>query len=136
MTSPGATPASLTVDRDGDWIVGTIRGSADVATATGFFPVFSVAARKRGIRAGLLDVTDLRVTFREFDRYFFGSMASQVWPPLPLAVLGREPVIDPSRFGELVARNRGMNVRAFTDRAEALRWLEGVAPKNGATPSW
>jgi len=27
-------------------------------------------------------------------------------------------------------------VRAFTDRAEALRWLEGVAPKNGATPSW
>jgi hypothetical protein len=38
-------------------------------------------------------------------------------------VLGDEPIIHPDRFGELVARNRGAEARAFTAESEAL---EGV----------
>jgi len=40
-----------------------------------------------------------------------------------LAVLGNEPMIHPERFGELVARNRGADARAFTDETLALAWL-------------
>jgi hypothetical protein len=42
-------------------------------------------------------------------------------------VLGREPMIHPDRFGELVARNRGADARVFTDEAVARDWVQGRA---------
>jgi hypothetical protein len=33
------------------------------------------------------------------------------------------PVLDPNRFGEIVAVNRGMNVKAFDNIEDALGWL-------------
>jgi len=39
------------------------------------------------------------------------------------------PMRDPKRFGETVARNRGMRVTTFGDLNTALEWLE-VAPAN------
>ncbi len=35
----------------------------------------------------------------------------------------KEPVLDPQRFGETVALNRGMNVRTFDNLEDALAWL-------------
>ena len=40
-----------------------------------------------------------------------------------IAVCGREPLIDPQRFGETVAVNRGVNAKASTDVNEAVAWL-------------
>ncbi len=42
---------------------------------------------------------------------------------LRIALLGYAPVIDPGRLGETVARNRGLQVRATSDEAEAFAWL-------------
>jgi hypothetical protein len=42
---------------------------------------------------------------------------------VPFAIVGMEPLIEPERLGEIVARNRGMNVRAFTDYEAARTWL-------------
>jgi hypothetical protein len=36
----------------------------------------------------------------------------------------KEPVLDPEKFGETVAVNRGMCVKAFDNPEEALAWLE------------
>lgn len=47
-----------------------------------------------------------------------------------LAILGDEPIIDPNRFGEIVATNRGANVKVFTDEQLALDWLL-ARPKSG-----
>ena len=38
-----------------------------------------------------------------------------------------EPMLDPERFGETVAVNRGMRVRAFDNLEAARAWLE-LAP--------
>lgn len=38
----------------------------------------------------------------------------------------REPMLDPARFGETVALNRGMYVKAFDDLEDALAWLRGT----------
>lgn len=38
-------------------------------------------------------------------------------------VTGREPMVHPQRFGEIVATNRGGLIRVFTDQALALNWL-------------
>lgn len=41
----------------------------------------------------------------------------------------QEPVLDPQRFGEIVAINRGMRVKAFDNLEDAVGWLK-LAPAN------
>jgi hypothetical protein len=63
------------------------------------------------------------------ERFDFGVRIAKHYresdPRIRLAVLGTEPMIHPERFGELVARNRGADARAFTDETMALDWLVG-----------
>src|SRR5262245_9201179 len=40
-----------------------------------------------------------------------------------LAVLARPDLLDQQRFAEMVARNRGINIRVFTSMDEAASWL-------------
>ena len=40
-----------------------------------------------------------------------------------VAICGYEPLVDPNRFGELVAVNRGVNLKVMTHRGEAVAWL-------------
>ena len=72
------------------------------------------------------------------ERFYYGEFAAQaVWdaaergvsPATRFAYVLKEPVLDPGRFGETVAVNRGMAVRAFDNPGEALQWL-GTATAN------
>jgi hypothetical protein len=58
------------------------------------------------------------------DRYFLGEKA-QVFArhAIKVVTLARSEQLDPQRFGELVARNRGVNVRVFSDVRAALEWV-------------
>lgn len=62
-----------------------------------------------------------------FDRFDFGvhiaALHFEQRPRVRLALLGHEPMIHPERFGEIVARNRGADTRAFIDEQAALTWL-------------
>lgn len=40
------------------------------------------------------------------------------------AYVGMPPLIDPQKFGETVAVNRGVKIKVFTNIEDALRWLE------------
>jgi hypothetical protein len=40
-----------------------------------------------------------------------------------IAFVAKVPPLDPERFGETVARNRGVNAKATTDIDEAIMWL-------------
>ena len=67
------------------------------------------------------------------ERFFYGEFAAQTverfvveqgaFPAPRFAYVLREPMLDPERFGETVAVNRGMDVKAFDNPDEALRWL-------------
>lgn len=46
-------------------------------------------------------------------------------PRIRVALLGREPLIHPERFGEIVATRHGAVARTFTDEDLALGWLLG-----------
>jgi hypothetical protein len=52
----------------------------------------------------------------------YAAESGNRWPQL--AYVLEEPVLDPNRFGEKVARNRGMNMRVFDNLEEAFTWLE------------
>jgi hypothetical protein len=59
-----------------------------------------------------------------FERYKMGMAAASLAGGVGrMATLARPDQIDPQRFGETVARNRGMNVRIFEDEKAALSWL-------------
>ena len=54
-----------------------------------------------------------------------------------IAALARPELLDHQLFGQMVARNRGLNVRTFTVLEEATRWLLGDDPpsKSSGRPS-
>ena len=51
------------------------------------------------------------------------EMQQRQVPRIRLAVIGNEPLVHPQRFAEVVATNRGANVRVFTDEPQAIGWL-------------
>ncbi len=74
----------------------------------------------------------------DMDRFLYGKFAAQsvksfadrgVSPGTLFAYVLEEPVLDARRFGETVATNRGMYVKAFDNLEDAFGWL-GVPPPN------
>lgn len=72
------------------------------------------------------------------ERFYYGKFAADavlqfkdrgVSPATQFAYVLKEPVLDPQRFGETVAVNRGMLVKTFDNLEDALGWL-GIAPAN------
>jgi hypothetical protein len=66
-------------------------------------------------------------------RFYYGNFAAravaryaaETGRPAPqFAFVLEEPVLDPNRFGEKVARNRGMNIRVFDNLEAAFNWLQ------------
>jgi hypothetical protein len=72
------------------------------------------------------------------ERFYFSSFAADmviqyyargVLVGTPFAFVLTEPVLDPNRFGETVALNRGMNVKVFHTPEQAFHWL-GIPTAN------
>jgi hypothetical protein len=61
------------------------------------------------------------------ERFNLGEYAAELcWQfgkPIRIALAAKIPIVDPKRFGETVARNRGANGKVFTDLEEAKDWL-------------
>jgi len=58
------------------------------------------------------------------ERYEFGRYGAQISRDLDrVSVLGHADQIDTEQFATMVARNRGLKVRAFTDPKAAVAWL-------------
>ena len=81
----------------------------------------------------LFDGRDLAGEPTIIERFYYGEFAADaVMRPgeyrAPLknpqfAYVLSPPILDPSRVGETVAANRGMNVRAFDNMVDAVAWL-------------
>jgi hypothetical protein len=83
-------------------------------------------------RKVLLDGRELIGNPEVMERFYYGEFAAKsvseyskrgVSSATAFAYVLREPVLDPDRFGETVALNRGMNVKTFKTLPEALQWL-------------
>ena len=74
---------------------------------------------------------------KTMERFYYGEFAARTaarfGKDTQFAYVLRPPVLDPERFGETVAVNRGMKVKTFESLTEALQWL-GTAPANQPVP--
>jgi hypothetical protein len=76
-------------------------------------------------------ITGKPATMERFYFCEFAAAASQSKTPgIRFAYVLKEPVLDPDKFGETVAVNRGMLVKAFDNPEEALAWLEKPSDHN------
>lgn len=85
-------------------------------------------AASSGVSAVLVDICDVEGMPSTAERFEMGEAFAELQlgkeTIVAIAVVGREPMIDPQRFGETVALNRCAVGKVFTDMVEAVSWLE------------
>jgi hypothetical protein len=101
-----------------------------------FLEMIDAVARQKTVKI-LFDGRELKGDPTTIQRFLYGEfvahtvvkglIAREVHYAPQFAYLLQEPVLDPQRFGETVAINRGMWVQAFDHLEDALGWLE-LAP--------
>lgn len=88
----------------------------------------------------LVDVRQIKGSPTTLERYLYATFVADnvirkdngVWLAPRLVYLGQIPLIDPLRFGETVARNRGVDIKVYETREikDALAWLGVAAPSS------
>ncbi len=81
----------------------------------------------RGV-AGLIPSLERFHLFETFAFRYFDLKNLGKFPYARFAILGVYPIIDPGKFDETVAVNRGMTLKVTNDPAEALEWLSVASP--------
>jgi hypothetical protein len=79
-----------------------------------------------------VDVCHVQGKITMLERFYFGEFAALEairfkglgLNKIAIAFYGIEPIIDPGRFGEIVARNRGLNLKVSTEFEEAIQFLQ------------
>lgn len=110
-----------------DWLLARFMGTGDVEQLTGHYPKIAnecVAAKAKRL---LVDFTQVQLPVSTLDRFDMGQRAV-IFAELgiKIAAVATKDQIDPERFGELVAKNRGVNIRAFIDMRAAEEWLMAI----------
>ena len=100
-----------------------------------FREILEAVARHRVERV-LFDGRKLTGNPTTLERFYYGAFVAKsvarlsdrgVSPATQFAYVLTEPILDRRRFGETVAANRGMFVKAFDNLEDALGWLR-IAP--------
>jgi hypothetical protein len=85
-----------------------------------------VYCRENGIRRLLIDTTKLTgfAAPGTAERFSMGErLARDARAAVKVAMVAKAELLDPSRFGVIVARNRGFFTKAFSSEPEAWKWL-------------
>ena len=126
----------LQMQVEGDVLKVVATGRFSLGEAKRIFVEMLDAVAAHGAAKVHLDGREIVGNPRTIERFLYGEYAALtvadygkrgVAPSTPFAYVLRSPVLDPERFGETVAVNRGMNIRVFGDFEQSLRWL-GIAP--------
>jgi hypothetical protein len=122
-----------------EWLHVVITGEFSLEEAKRTFLEMLDAVAQHKTAKLLLDGRELQGEPTTIQRFLYGEFAAYAVARyrrehglshiLQCAYVLHEPVLDPQRFGETVAVNRGMWVKAFDNPEDALVWL-GVAPVN------
>jgi hypothetical protein len=128
---PNPTSLSEQFEGHADHACATLAGNVTLEQAADAVERVLVAARDKKIKRLLVDAT--RVTGFPSPtlaaRYFIvRRWATAVGADVELAMVLEQHILDPDRFGVMVAANMGMRADAFSSPVEALEWLRSGRP--------
>ena len=87
-------------------------------------PHIAEAMAETGCHKVLVDFTTAEGPVSLMERLEMAEVLAATTPrTMKLAAVVTRQQLDPQRFGETIARNKGVNMRVFLDRDRALRWL-------------
>jgi hypothetical protein len=138
----------LRIEPKSTYLCITVAGTYEINEAKREFVKILDACRKHGLPKVLIDLRPLVVATPISIAERFDFTQSAVVKTIEYRARGRlhmthavflgsDAHIDPGRFGEMVAANRGITIRATTSLAEALAWLgveEAVEDNPQRTP--
>jgi hypothetical protein len=113
------------------YVYALLSGGFDIESAKSIYRgILQVAAGQRQPRI-LMDATRITGEMTMNDRLAFGSFMAEeqagILGALPggpqVAILAAPPIMDPGRFTQAVANNRGVRMRASESLQELLSWL-------------
>ena len=110
----------------------TLSGKFMLAEAlSDFLEVLEAIEEKQNTKV-VIDGRQLSGEPLTIERFLYGEFVAEAVKRLRIggapmfAYVLHEPVLDPMRFGETVALNRGMNLKVFDDYDLAIGWLGSV----------
>lgn len=121
------------VEIQADYVVSRCGGTYGREAFRRFLREAVAACARENRKRLLLDVREVSGYLSTMDRYdlaldLVNELGKAALPTLRVVFAVAPSMIDPERFGEKVARNRGANVRVTVDREEGLAWLLGGTP--------
>ncbi len=113
------------------YVYAALSGEFTLASAKDVYRGILQAAAREGQPRILMDCTRITGEMTISDRLEFGmhmaEQQSSVLSQLPggpqVAILAAAPIMDPGRFTQTVANNRGVRMRASESLQELLSWL-------------
>jgi hypothetical protein len=116
----------LQIEERPGYLLARFTGDGEVADICKKFSLIAERCKDANIHRLLLDWVGPYEDASVWESYLLGKGA-QIFIPyrLKIASVSQSTDLDPQNLGlgELVARNRGVDVRAFTDIKEAEEWL-------------
>ena len=107
-----------------EYLVANFSGLGSVDEMSQQFAVLAEQCRVAKKNRLLIDVSAIHTDPSFSERYRAGERAVVfAHNGIRVALVGRREHVDPKLLGELVARNRGVDGRVFTDLAAAKKWL-------------
>lgn len=120
-----------------------ITGNFSLEEAQDHFIEMLQAIAQHKVKKVLVDGREVSGEPETMERFFYGEFAAEsvakfakhgVSLATQFAYVLQEPVLDPDRFGETVAVNRGVRIKAFDELDDARQWLQ-IAPAEKPRPS-
>jgi hypothetical protein len=110
------------------YLVIGVEGTFEIGDMKRMIQALMVEGKTRGYDRALVDISKVKGSIKQFDRFLIGQHAAENWRPgLRVAVVYRAEEIN--RFAEGVATSRGANLRVVPDVESALHWLMEDLPE-------
>jgi hypothetical protein len=120
---------SVHVTVEASHILFTAKGSYErLETLEHFRKAFDLANKEKSSRL-LIDIRNVVGEIPTMDRFEIGVLLSDLVlrqsdvQTTRIAIVRNDPIIDPHRFTEIVATNRGVQLKVTSELQEALEWL-------------
>jgi hypothetical protein len=126
----------LQIDETPGYVVAKFTGAGAPEEVWRQFELIAEHCKRANKNKLLLDLMEAYADVSLAHRYHFGDQAEtfMFYKLIKVAVAVSPELLDPRRFGEMVARNRWVNLRVFTSANDAAKWLllKPAAPKRRA----
>lgn len=114
----------LQIEEMSGYLAARFIGPCTAEAVLGKFELIAEHCKRASNDKLLIDFTGAQAGIYFIDRYYIGERFQIfVRYGLKIATVATLEQTDPGKFAELVARNRGVNIRTFINVREAEEWL-------------